>query len=95
MPALVARKRRAFVKGPLPLDWFERAAKCSQSAVILGLLLFFKHGLGHQELSLSTELAERYSISESTKRRTLRKREAAGLIRMVIKGRKLRVELVF
>jgi len=89
-----SQKKPPFIKGPLPLPWFERAAKCGPSAIMLGLLLYYKHGLGHQELSISAELVKRYSVSESTRRRTLRRMAAAGLIRLEIKGRQLRVVLL-
>lgn len=88
------RKPSHFVKGPLQLDWFERTAKCGPSAVTLGLLLHYKRGFGDRELCVSTELAKRFGVSESTRRRTLRKMAAAGLIEMKITGRKRRVVLL-
>ena len=91
---LPSRGRSQFIKGPLPLKWFERASQCGPAAVTLGLLLFYKHGFGHKDLSVSAELTKRFSVSESTRRRTLRRMEAEGLIRTMIEGRKLRVQII-
>lgn len=94
MVVRIGQKRRRFVKGPLPLEWFERASQCGPAAVTLGMLLFYKHGLGLSPLSISVELAKQFSVSESTRRRTLRKMATAGLIQLQIVGRTLRVELL-
>ena len=76
------------------MDWFELAAKCGPSAVTLGFLLHYKRGFGDRELCVSAELAKRFGVSESTRRRTFRKMAAAGLIEVKITGRKLRVVLL-
>ena len=88
------RKRSPFVKGPIPMSWLERASKCGPSAVALGVLIYWRHGMNYEEISISTELTKRFGVSESTRRRTLRKMAAAGLIEMKITGRKRRVVLL-
>ena len=86
--------RKHFVAGPLPLDWFECAAKIGPSAVVLGILLFFKRGFGDTQICLSAEFTRRFSVSESTRRRTLRKMAAAALIKLEVRGKKTRIEIL-
>ena len=82
-----------FIKGPLPLAWFQKAAQCSPSAVKLGLLLFRFHGMGKSQITISNELARRFNISRNTKTAALKALEHAGLIKQKHVGQRVLVTL--
>jgi hypothetical protein len=82
-----------FIKGPLPFTWFERAAACSPTAVKVGLLLFYLHGLKRKTLSLSNEMAKRFHISRNSKRNALCSLEAGGLVKLRTCGQRVVITL--
>jgi len=88
------RGRQKFIKGPLPLEWFERAVQGnSAAAVTVGLLLFYLRGMGRRKIVLSNELASRFSITRNTKARALRALEDAGLISLQRTGQRVVITL--
>ena len=76
------RRSRHFIRGPLPLPWFERAAGQPGKAVAVALLIWFKAGMaGPGPFPLSAVLLARFGVGRKAAYRALTALEAAGLIR--------------
>ena len=76
------RRGRQFIKGPVPMPWVERAARLPGKALAVGLLLWFRHGMGGGALiTVSRPLMERFGVSRKAAGRALTALEQAGLIR--------------
>ena len=71
----------------------ERASQCSPAAVKIGLLLFFHHGMGKDQITISNEQARRMHVSRNTKAAALSALEAAGLVKLTRVGQKVVVNL--
>lgn len=71
-----------FISGPIPLHWIQSAARLkSQSAVTVGLSLFFQAGLTKSlTVRFTRKVREQFNISDSTGFRALCELESAGLI---------------
>jgi hypothetical protein len=75
------RRGRQFIKGPVPMPWVERAARLPGKALAVGLLLWFRHGMGDAPIAVSRPLTERFGVSRKAAGRALTALERAGLIR--------------
>ena len=78
----VRRRRSApFIKGPIPLRWIQNA-NLSQSALCVGLYLWFKKGLGESPIKVSPgELRRHWGLrSRRSVYKALAVLEGAGLI---------------
>jgi hypothetical protein len=74
-------RSRHFIKGPIPLSWFECAARLPGKAAMVGLLLWFMKGMiGDKPIIVSTSLIKRFGIGRKAAGRALMALEQAGLI---------------
>ncbi|EIC21447.1 hypothetical protein Thi970DRAFT_01655 [Thiorhodovibrio frisius] len=70
-----------FVKGPIPLNWLERAARLPGKALHVGLALWFRAGMvGDAWVKLSNGLVARFGVERNAKRRALTALQGAGLV---------------
>ena len=79
------RQRRSyqqFIRGPLPLAWFERASAMGRRPLAIGLAIWWRAGVERQrKVSLSMQSARRFGIVHRRDRAAaLDKLEAAGLV---------------
>jgi len=80
----IPRQQQAFIRGPLPLPWFECVFKIPGSTVLrLALALFYQSGLeGSATIRLTQKLMDRFHIAPRSASRTLERMQAAGLVRV-------------
>ena len=75
------RRYSRFIKGPIPLDWLLSAARLSESALKVGLILWYLAGLNKSD---TVKLSNRYlgdiGLSRNGKYRGLAALENAGLV---------------
>ena len=72
-----------FVRGPIPLWWIQCAIKeCGQSAVIVGLILFFWFGLKRKPAPISKHEIQKWGLSRNTRDSAQKKLLSARLITM-------------
>jgi hypothetical protein len=72
-----------FVRGPIPLWWIQCASKeCGQSAVILGMILFFWLGLKRKPAPISKQEIQKWGLSRNTRDSAQKKLLSARLITM-------------
>ena len=72
-----------FVRGPIPLWWIQCASKeCGQSAVIVGMILFFWLGLKRKPAPISRHEIQKWGLSRNTRDSALKKLLSARLITM-------------
>ena len=70
-----------FVRGPLPLPWFEVAARLPGKSLHAGLALWFAAGLARsRSIPLSNVSGHRFGLDRNAKYRALRWLEQAGLV---------------
>ena len=70
-----------FLKGPIPLDWLFKASKLPGKTLQVGIALWFMAGLKcKRTVALTTRLLKEFGVSRSTKARSLKALENAGLI---------------
>ena len=70
-----------FIKGPLPLDWIERAAALPGKVLHVALALWFQMGLeGASTVKLGQKRMSRFSVSRDARYDALRRLVEAGLI---------------
>ena len=79
-----------FVKGPLPLWWFQTAAReCSHSALIVGLILFFRAGIGIPPKPITKHELSHWGLSRNAKDAAIQRLEKAVLIKRQKSGRQM------
>jgi len=72
-----------FVRGPIPLWWIQCASKeCGQSAVIMGMILFFWLGLKRKPAPISKHEIQKWGLTRNTRDSALKKLLSARLISM-------------
>ena len=78
------RGTQHFVRGPIPSDWIQTAAKLPGAALHVALAAWEVAGLSrrHEGLVVSSERLARYGVSRYSKRRALAALASAGLIRI-------------
>jgi len=78
-----------FIKGPIPLWWITVASEeCKPSALKLGLLLFYRHGLRDQERPITKAQMELVGLTRWRNAEALVELESAKLITVESKGRR-------
>lgn len=78
----MAVRARHFIRGPLPMGWFEQAARLPGKVLGVALLLWFMHGMsGGKAVKLTPTLLERFGIGRKAGYRAVAVLEAAGLVR--------------
>lgn len=83
MPAVPATgaKPAGFIKGPLPLDWMQRAARLPGKALQVALALWYLAGLQKsQTVKLASKPLEAMGVSRDAKYDALARLAAAGLV---------------
>lgn len=79
-----AGNRDPFIKGPLPLWWFEQAAALPGKALHVALAIWFQVGLeGTQTVKLGQKRVNRFGVSRDARYDALRRLADAGLIELV------------
>jgi hypothetical protein len=94
-PSLAGKKAsERFVKGPIPIWWLHKAWKeCRPAAVVFGLLLFYRRGMGVEPKPITKAEMGLFGITRWSKRVALEDLERAGLIRLRIEGGRLVPEI--
>jgi hypothetical protein len=79
----IGRQNKCFIKGPLPHAWISRAIAAGNSAISLGLVLWFLRGWKKQnEFRLTNVELRKWNIDRHQKYRGLVQLEKAGLIKV-------------
>ena len=83
-----------FIKGPIPLEWIQKA--CAVGAEKLALYLMYIKGLtGWSKIPLKSAEMGRFGLSPKTRRVQLKKLEEAGLVTVKrLQGKKSTLILV-
>ncbi|MCP5278903.1 MAG: hypothetical protein H6935_11155 [Thiobacillus sp.] len=72
---------RHFIKGPLPLEWIERAAALPGKALHVALAIWYQVGLERQStITLGQKRLKRFAVSRDAKYDALRRLEQNGLV---------------
>lgn len=75
------RVQGTFLKGPIPMNWLQRAAKLSGKALHLGVALWFRAGLvGSLTVKLANADLAAMGVARDAKYEGLQRLKAAGLI---------------
>lgn len=70
-----------FIRGPIPLPWLEQAAQLPGKAFVLGIGLWWLHGMARDaEVKLSKRLLQSFNISRDAAADGLTRLEKAGLV---------------
>jgi len=77
-----ARRAGQFLKGPIPLSWWTKAAALPGKALAFASAIWYKAGLNktHSDIAVGDELAKRFGIRRGARYRALRHLQDAGLI---------------
>ncbi len=75
------RPRREFIRGPLPVDWFGRAARLPGQALAVALAIWFRRGIEKKlTFSLYPSALKKFGVSRWSAYRALEVLEEDGLI---------------
>lgn len=75
------RRASLFVRGPLPMEWFARAASLPGRALDVGLLVWFRVGCEKRDrVVLRPSVRELFRLNRHAQYRALQALEAAGLV---------------
>jgi len=91
-----SRQYKEYVRGPLPLKWFQRASTISRTAAVVGMIIWRDAyqkklwGYGSQRrtsghIKVTTQNCMKWGICGNSKNTALRLMEEAGLIRLDLK----------
>tara|TARA_B100000959_G_C14662295_1_gene492956 strand:- start:72 stop:446 length:375 start_codon:yes stop_codon:yes gene_type:complete len=101
-----SRQYNQFIRGPLPLKWFQRASTISRSAAVVGLIIW---GIAYQKklwgydsqrrtsghIKVTNQTCMKWGICGNSKNIALRMMEEARLIRLDTKrGRSPVVQII-
>ena len=101
-----SRQYKEYVRGPLPLKWFQRASTISRTAAVVGMIIWRDAyqkklwGYGSQRrtsghIKVTTQNCMKWGICGNSKNTALRLMEKAGLIRLELKrGRSPVVQII-
>ena len=101
-----SRQYEEYVRGPLPLKWFQRASTISRTAGVVGLIIWriaYQSKLwGHDSqrrtsghIKVTNQTCKKWGVCGNSKNTALRLMEKAGLIRLDLKrGRSPLVQIV-
>ena len=101
-----SRQYKEYVRGPLPLKWFQRASTISRTAVVVGMIIWRdayqkklwgydsqKKTSGH--IKVTNQNCMKWGVCGNSKNTALRLMEKAGLIRLDTKrGRSPIVQII-
>ena len=102
----ISRQYNQFIRGPLPLKWFQRASTISRTAAVVGMIIWriaYQRKLwgydsqrrtsGH--IKVTNHNCKKWGVCGNSKNAALRLMEEAGLIRLDLKrGRSPIVQIV-
>ena len=101
-----SRQYNQYIRGPLPMKWFQRASSISRSAAVVGLIIWgiaYQRKLwGHDSqrrtsgsMKVTNQTCMKWGICGNSKNTALRLMEEAGLIRLDLKrGRSPVVQII-
>ena len=101
-----SRRYKEYIRGPLPLNWLQRASTISRTACVVGLIIwriaYLKKLWGHSNqrqisgaIKLTTQTCMKWGVCGNSKNTALRLMEKAGLIRLELKrGRSPVVQII-
>jgi hypothetical protein len=101
-----SRQYKEYVRGPLPLKWFQRASTISATAGVIGIVIWKEAyqkklwGYGSQRrtsghIKVTNQTCKKWGVCGNSKNTALRLMEEAGLIRLDLKrGRSPLVQIV-
>ena len=101
-----SRQYKEYVRGPLPLKWFQRASTISRTAAVVGMIIWRDAyqkklwGYGSQRrtsesLKVTNQTCMKWGVCGNSKNAALRLMEEAGLIRLDTKrGRSPIVQII-
>ena len=101
-----SRQYNQYIRGPLPMKWFQRASSISRSAAVVGLIIWgiaYQRKLwGHDSqrrtsgsMKVTNQTCMKWGICGNSKNTALRLMEEAGLIRLDLKrGRSPAVQII-
>ena len=101
-----SRQYKEYVRGPLPLKWFQKASAISATAGVIGIIIWreaYQRKLwGHNSqrrtswpMKVTTQNCMKWGVCGNSKNAALRLMEEAGLIRLDLKrGRSPIVQIV-
>ena len=101
-----SRQCKEYVRGPLPLKWFQRASTISRTAGVVGLIIWRdayqkklwgydsqRRTSGH--IKVTNQTCKKWGVCGNSKNTALRLMEEAGLIRLELKrGRSPLVQII-
>ncbi len=87
---------KKFIKGPIPLEWIQAAARLPGRSLQVGLVLWYLAGVRRSKQGpISYTVAHHFGLSRHTVYRGLAQLEKAGLVVVVrVRGRRLGVSLL-
>jgi hypothetical protein len=101
-----SRQYKEYVRGPLPLKWFQRASTISRTAAVVGMIIWRDAyqkklwGYGSQRrtsghIKITNQTCIKWGVCGNSKNTALRLMEEAGLIRLELKrGRSPVVQII-
>ena len=101
-----SRQYKEFIRGPLPLKWFQRASNISRTAGVVGLIIWRiayqkkLWGINSQRrtsgpIKVTNQTCMKWGVCGNSKNTALRLMEKAGLIRLELKrGRSPVVQII-
>ena len=101
-----SRQYKEFIRGPLPLKWFQRASNISRTAGVVGLIIWRiayqkkLWGINSQRMTsgaikVTNQTCMKWGVCGNSKNTALRLMEKAGLIRLELKrGRSPVVQII-
>ena len=103
---LKSRQYKQFIRGPLPLKWFQKASTISRTAAVVGMIIWriaYQRKLwGHDSqrrtsgaIKVTNQNCMQWGVCGNSKNAALRLMEEAGLIRLDLKrGRSPVVKII-
>ena len=101
-----SRQYKEFIRGPLPLKWFQKASTISRTAAVVGMIIWriaYQRKLWGYEsqrrtsghIKVTTQNCMKWGVCGNSKNTALRLMEKAGLIRLDTKrGRSPVVQII-
>ena len=101
-----SRQYKEYVRGPLPLKWFQRASTISATAGVIGIIIwreayqkklwgFDSQRRTSESMKVTNQNCMKWGVCGNSKNTALRLMEEAGLIRLDLKrGRSPLVQIV-
>ena len=103
---LKSRQYKQFIRGPLPLKWFQKASTISRTAAVVGMIIwkiaYQKKLWGYDSqrrtsgaMKVTNQTCMKWGVCGNSKNTALRLMEEAGLIRLDLKrGRSPIVQII-